>query len=69
MVAGPEMARLITEFELPESDSDCVLPHHEQSPSHARRFTKDTLAMFSTLTDLGNPFEEDTKDLLSLVTK
>ncbi len=42
-VAGPEVARIITEFEAGmQSRKGCVPKHHDQSPSVQLRFTADT---------------------------
>ena len=70
MVAGPEVARLIGEFE--ESDSCIKQPdtrHHDQSASVQRAFIKDVKSMVTVMEDFGNPFKEDSQDLLVLDTK
>ena len=70
MVAGPELARMIQEFE--ESTPRPVKEdrrHHDQVSSIQVSFQKDVLSLVSTFEEMGNPFEEDSKDLLVLDTK
>lgn len=70
MVAGPEIARMIHEFE--ESTSRLVkedLRHHEQVSSVQVSFMKDVTSLVNAFEEMGNPFEEDSKDLLVLDTK
>ena len=71
MVAGPEVARLVGEFQN-ESDSLSKPPdlrHHDQTASVQSAFIKDVQPMVSVIEDFGNPFEEDNADLLVLDTK
>lgn len=42
--------------------------HHEQTLAH-QRFTSDVKSMVQTLEELGNPFEEESDDIVALVTK
>ena len=71
MVAGPEIARVITEFE-----SSCQakgkaedIQHHEQMNGMQIKFDQDVRSLVSVLDDMGNPFEEDNEDLMVLDTK
>jgi len=71
MVAGPEVARLIDEFQ-DETDSWNKPPdtrHHDQSESVQSAFVKDVQSMVTVMEDFGNPFKEDSQDLLVLDTK
>ena len=64
MVSGPEMARLINEF---QASSDTVtLLHHEQKKSKQLTFANDVKALTQTIKQMGNPFCEDSSDLLVL---
>lgn len=69
MVAGPEISRTVTEFELNHSNKETPTKHHEQTPATQKAFGKDVKNLVSTLEDMGNPFLEDTGDLLTLDTK
>ena len=67
MLAGPEQARLLTEFEaqyLPEVSEK--YSHHEEGLSAQRTFKRQVLALVETIEDMGNPFLDDTPELLSL---
>jgi len=71
MVAGPEVARLIREFQN-EIDSFNEPPdtrHHDQSASVQSAFVKDVQSMVNVMEDFGNPFTDDCQDLLVLDTK
>lgn len=71
MIAGPEIARVVQEFEATAfgpSRESCN-SHHEQNLSFQTSFLKDVDSLVSTLKDLGNPFEEETGELFSLDSK
>lgn len=68
MVAGPEVARLITEFEN-DTISNKDHRHHEQTPAAQASFKKDVQSLVATIDTLGNPFEESGEDLISLSSK
>ena len=71
MVAGPEIARVITEFEkrdnrtLTQSD----MQHHEQTKEMQEAFKKDVTALVDVIDDMGNPFLEESADLLAIDSK
>ena len=68
MIAGPEVARVIGEFEksaIPENRS-VDTHHHDQTASVQISFAKDVLTVIE---DMGNSFEEESQDLLVLDTK
>ncbi|ELU07992.1 hypothetical protein CAPTEDRAFT_216620 [Capitella teleta] len=72
IVAGPEITRLITEFEDGErgdQDAQAAQPHHEQRPAVQKKFATEVKALTSVLMEIGNPFNEDTEDLFVLDTK
>ena len=72
MVAGPELARMVAEFERVEEEhipNQTRNPHHEQSRASQVRFTCHVQSLVSTIEELGNPFEEESMDLISLVSK
>ena len=70
MIGGPELARMINEYEeqLPRENRQ-VRKHHEQVPSLQNAFLKDVKNLVNAMEDLGNPFKEDSGDLLTLDTK
>ena len=71
MVAGPEVARVIVEFEdfnmHPRNQEETH--HHEETPSVQNTFARDVRSLVAVIEKLGNPFEEDSQDLLVLDTK
>ena len=71
MVAGPEVARVIVEFEdfnmHPRNQEETR--HHEETPSVQNTFARDLRSLVVVIEELGNPFEEDSQDLLVLDTK
>ena len=73
MISGPEVARLIAEFETsPEEDEEMNLGsirHHEEAKSTQLSFAKDVKSLTSVIDDRGNPFTEESGDLLVLDTK
>jgi hypothetical protein len=70
MVAGPEVARVVKEF---ETTFTVLKPnsylHHEQVPGVQKAFANDVHNLTKELNDLGNPFTEDSTDLVVLDTK
>ena len=70
MVAGPEIARAVREF---EGAYDVRKPgdtrHHEQVPSVQKALAKDVQNLIGVIEEMGNPFCEDSADLLVLDTK
>lgn len=70
MIGGPEIARMVREYEeqsAPEKKESTK--HHEQVPSLQNTFLKNVKSLVNAVEELGNPFKEDSGDLLSLDTK
>ncbi len=71
MIAGPEVAWILCEFEenfnLHHHKAD--LRHHEQMPATQKAFAKEVKALVSTINDMGNPYMEPSQDLLVLDSK
>ena len=72
MVAGPELARVSGEFEDHCLDGGAGkttrtnLKHHEQTASAQVKFATEVGALVKVLEDMGNPFMEESEDLLVL---
>lgn len=64
MVVGPELSRIIQEFEC--KASVCNGKHHEQYSKFQKVFKEDVEWLITAFEDLGNPFLEDSGDLVSL---
>ena len=72
MVSGPEMVRMASEFEDTIHHRKATLEtsrHHEQTNSCQSTFAKHVSSMVDAIDELGNPFLEETKDLLRLGTR
>ena len=67
MVSGPEMARLIGEFEVSTKKRKITdFRHHEQTKHAQMTFGRDITSLTDVIEDMGNPFAENSKDLLVL---
>ena len=71
MVAGPEVSRLVVEYEslTGAKDANESVRHHDHTEHAQRTFFKKVHKLCTTLKEMGNPFQEETNDLLSLDTK
>ena len=74
MVAGPEIARITTEFEGQAirghgGAHDIGHLHHDQKPGVQAVFMKDVRTLIAVFQEMGNPFLENTQDLLVLDTR
>ena len=69
MVSGPELVTLGREFDNSDEDKHAQLPHHEQSRANQTKFKNRVSTLVSTIEELGNPFEETSDDLVSLMSK
>lgn len=67
MVSGPEMARLIGEFQTSaEKKQNTETCHHEQKQHIQSAFARDVRSLTEVFEEMGNPFLEDSEDLLVL---
>ena len=67
MVAGPEQARLLVEFEsqfMDTADQNCL--QHEQSCSTQATFKRQVSSLCEVVSNMGNPFVDDCPELLVL---
>lgn len=69
MLAGPKQARLLKEFEVDifTQENENHL-HHEEGLSTQKNFKQDALKLAQTITEMGNPFLNDSPELLTLDT-
>ena len=76
MVCGPEIARMVKEFEHVTilKDEDTQFRHHEDTPGFQRRFNNHYTSLMKEFEKLGNPFicdspneliQIDTRDIMS----
>ena len=68
MLAGPEQARMLKEFEASLSEGSEMHYHHEEGLSTQQSFRGQVLSLAKTISDMGNPFMNDTAELLMLDT-
>jgi len=71
MVAGPAVSQLVAQYEEASElrDVSKQTKHHEQIPTTQRSFLEKVQRLTNTLEEMGNPFQEESGDLLSLDTK
>ena len=72
MVAGPEIVRMTSEFEASQGrkhNQTLDTSHHEQTKSAQMTFGKQVKELVDVMEEMGNPFLEETTDLLRLDTR
>lgn len=71
MVAGPEVSRLVAQYEDMTGTKETAVctKHHEETMRMQKQFFDNVSRMTSTIKELGNPFQEETADLISLDSK
>jgi len=70
IVSGPEMARVIGEFEASTEKRKKLDPQHHEEAKHVQKaFQRDVRSLVSTIEEMGNPFTEESSDLLTLDSK
>lgn len=70
MISGPEIARAVTEFEVIFIKTNTEdIRHHEQIPGVQNSIVKNVRALLDTTEEMGNPFLENSIDLLVLDNK
>ena len=71
MVAGPEVSRLVASYEAISCVKDTAITskHHKQNSRAQRTFVEKVEALQSVLKEMGNPFKEESAELLVLDTK
>ena len=68
MVAGPEVSRLVAGYEAMSGMKDATnnSRHHEQTLSAQKSFFEKVKALSAVMQEMGNPFQEESADLLVL---
>ena len=74
MVSGPEMSRIINEFEvsqelLKSTSDDRKHRHHEETRGVQSTFQSEVLSLSNVISEMGNPFLDQSGDLLILDTR
>lgn len=73
MVAGPELVRITGEFEAciegPHESLSKESRHHEQNKTSQVTFVQHVQRLVDVMEEMGNPFTEDSNDLLRLDTR
>lgn len=71
MVAGPEVSRLVAAYEAMSGMKDATVSnkHHEQTLSAQTSFLQKVESLLTVLREMGNPFQDDSADLMVLDTK
>ena len=71
MIAGPAVAQIIAQYEEASVLRDVFekTNHHEQTPACQKSFLGMVQRLTTTLEEMGNPFQEESGELLSLDTK
>lgn len=66
MVAGPEVSRVIREFEQHKGEQKYPHRHHDEQPAIQTRYLQQVASLVCVYEEMGNPFTEESEDLISL---
>ncbi|KAJ8372700.1 hypothetical protein AAFF_G00277690 [Aldrovandia affinis] len=71
MIAGPEVSHLVAQYEAACGTKEGTehTSHHEETERAQRVFFENVGKLSQAMKDMGNPFQEESRDLLSLDTK
>lgn len=69
MVAGPEVSRLVSNYESKSGKKDESRNHHEETKSSQKVFFQKVGKLYAVIEEMGSPFEECTSDLLTIHSK
>jgi len=70
LIAGPEIARLLDQFESHNQQGDSfTVVHHEEKASVQNAFTQEVKSLIAKMEEFGNPFEDDSETLSNLQSK
>ena len=67
MTSGPEVCQLVKEYDATSKSDD--IRHHEDFPSTQKRFFNEVKALTDSFNELGNPFMDESGELLALDSK
>jgi FtsZ-binding cell division protein ZapB len=71
-VAGPELVRITSKFEASMEglhQRTSITKHHDQTKSTQVMFAQHVRSLVEVMEEMGNPFLEESKDLLRLDTR
>lgn len=66
---GPEISSLVSRYDSKSEDKDSKSQHHEETPSRQKSFLNKVNSLYSTILELGNPFEEKSSIFMPLILK
>ena len=66
ILIGPTLVRLVDDFQENYHGTDVLCPHHEEGKSSQMRFLRHVQNMSESILQVGNPFQEEEKKLVSL---
>ena len=69
MVAGPELSRMVQEFERVHPRQQRSEATMKQKPAVQSTFSKDVVNTMSYFEELGNPFQDESENLMAIHTK
>lgn len=70
MICGPEVTRILEEFKNEiKPDLNPNLKHHDDSPGKQKKFEQRVSNLITTISKMGNPFNDMSEDLLVLSTR
>lgn len=70
MIAGPEVSRLVQDYENSSNVNETNLSeHHDQTKNAQKVFVERVEKLTTVMQEFGNPFQEESADLLTLDTK
>ena len=70
ILTGPEISLVVEEFTgANDNDDEEELPHHEEGCAPQDRFQRHAKDLLEVLLSNGNPFEEDSEDIVTLDNK
>ncbi|KAJ8406047.1 hypothetical protein AAFF_G00309350 [Aldrovandia affinis] len=69
MIAGPEVSHLVAQYEAACGTKEGTehTSHHEETERAQRVFFENVEKLSQAMKDMGNPFQEESRDLLSLI--
>ena len=66
ILIGPTLARLVDDYQENDHDTDELRPHQEECKFSQLRFLRHDQNMSDSIFQVGNPFQEEEKELVSL---